>query len=199
MKNKKNIIIFQADDYFSRAVFRNVSPETFMNYIRRNTIRYTTIADKIVFMERIALKIKQTYDQHALHCSQQEDGSCRFIKRYERVLFYIQSDLVKMKKWLSKRELNEMENRRMNVRLKQIIDLLNQTKVGKKINYKVFMREIGELKSYYYLNKKLWRQLLVGKITQMISQGTVKKSFYKEVLITADMVYYEIVMTKTDP
>jgi len=189
-----NLIKRHADDYFNRVIFDVTDCEKFISYVKRNATRYDRTLDKRVFIERIAFQLKIKYDRHLLFCKLHETCACRFVKFFEAVLFYLQYELRKLENVLSRSESKSLEKQGLNSTLKVIVDRINSTEIGNKLDYQGFMREMEELKSYYYLNKKIWTQLLVGKLTDMLGQKIVNKSICKEILSAVDNIYPELLV-----
>ena len=189
-----NLIKRHADDYFNRVIFDVTDCEKFISYVKRNATRYDRTLDKIVFVERIAFQLKVKYDRHLLLCTLHETCSCRFVSFFESVLFYLQYELRKLENILSQAESKVFERSTINSTLKAIVDRINATEIGNKLDYHLFMIEMDELKNYYYLNKKIWHQLLVGKLTDMLGQKIVNESLCKEILIAVDSIYPELLL-----
>jgi hypothetical protein len=83
-----------------------------------------------------------------------------------------------------------------NETLQKLIEDINQLKIGQRIIYDDFSEEFEELKSFYYLNKKNWAQLLAGKITTMVAGGIVNETVSKDIVDLIE-VYYENLIHNT--
>ena len=50
-----------------------------------------------------------------------------------------------------------------------MLDLLSGIKLSDKNNYLKFKMELNEMKGYYFLDKKNWKQLFLGKVMAMVN------------------------------
>ncbi len=55
--------------------------------------------------------------------------------------------------------------------------------------YDDLMEEIEQLKNYYFLSKKTWMQLLVGKVTEMVAGGIISETISKELINGVNEAY----------
>ncbi len=198
MTTEMNLIKKHADDYFNRVINDVSDSERFISYVRRNAIRYVKSADKIVFFERMALQIKIRYDRHLLHCSLYDMCSCRFATFYEGVLFVLQEELNKLENSLLPTDFKSFERENINISLKKIVNKINDLELGNVLDYGVFVKEIEELKDYYYLNKKIWNQLLIGKLTEMLGRKMVSVALCKEIITLVNDVCPSILIKELE-
>jgi hypothetical protein len=68
----------------------------------------------------------------------------------------------------------------MNAKLDQLLEKFaaefSTLKMSQAFTYNDIMAEFEEIRNYYYLLKKTWRQLLRGKLTEMILSGVVDQT-----------------------
>ena len=55
-------------------------------------------------------------------------------------------------------------------------------KKGQELIYNDLLNEIEELKELYFLGKKNWKQLLAGKIIEMVTGGVLNETVSKELI-----------------
>lgn len=75
------------------------------------------------------------------------------------------------------KKMNEKLDR-MAERLKEEMDVL---KSGQELIYTDILSELDELRQYYNLPKKTWRQLLAGKLGEMVVGGVVSETLSKRI------------------
>jgi hypothetical protein len=74
---------------------------------------------------------------------------------------------------------NEILN--MNRKLDQVIQGLELISEGQKFSYAEVMAELEEMKKLFLLSKKNWRQLLAGKLAEMVASGVIADTLSKEI------------------
>lgn len=55
-------------------------------------------------------------------------------------------------------------------------------KAGQQVIYDDLLKEINELKELYFLGKKKWHQILVGKGVDMVSSGIISETVSKQII-----------------
>ncbi len=70
---------------------------------------------------------------------------------------------------------------KLNNNINEILEELKTLKVGQEVIWTDVMEELNELKKLYFLNKKNWRQLLIGKLAEMVSSGVVSETISKKI------------------
>ena len=80
----------------------------------------------------------------------------------------------------------EKEKKEMNAKVDQMIEMLKTEfetlKTGQEIIWTDMKADLEELKLFYNLSKKNWRQLLIGKFTEMVAAGVVSETISKEIV-----------------
>ena len=67
-------------------------------------------------------------------------------------------------------------------KLDQILNQMEELKLGHQIIYDDLINEINELRELYFLGKKKWYQMLAGKIVDMTVSGIVSETISKQIL-----------------
>lgn len=124
----------------------------------------------IVFLERLKVLVKDNQDRHIQFCDSTEHNECRFSKFYKVVLFYLQNELDYQEKDLPFSYFKKSERRLLDHDIEEMVNLLPVLKQVNKGNYMKLKLELNEMKSYYFLDKKNWKQLFLGKV--MVLQNT---------------------------
>ena len=65
--------------------------------------------------------------------------------------------------------------------------------MGQKITYDDLFKELQELKSFYYLNKKNWIEMFTGKLSGMIAGGMISETISKEIVEVIKEYYPDLI------
>jgi hypothetical protein len=79
-------------------------------------------------------------------------------------------------------EFTKEEMLSLNNKIDQMFDDLRSLKVGQEIIWTDVIAELAELKNLYSLNKKNWRQLFTGKLTEMVTSGIITETVSKKIV-----------------
>jgi hypothetical protein len=183
-----NIIQRQADDFFRKNEF-NHSYECFIDVVSKKVLVHKKEIYKIIFLERLFILSKIKYDRHLKYCSASINNSCRFAFYFESVLFFLQNEIDIYEKSLNNKYLKKSERISINIKLNKFIDTFDENTFHSNINYQIFKHEINEMRHYYYLNKKNWRTLFIGKITELQSKGIISSENSETLIAEIDSVY----------
>ncbi len=129
--------------------------------------------------------LKQSFDEHLLVCQHKNEiNVCGVNKYYENSLFFIQNERDVIIEYLPKTEFNLKERSDINDSLQKILEDLNKIKIGQEFTYDDIVEELNELKEFYFLNKKHWSQMLIGRLTEMVASGVVSETISKDIVET---------------
>lgn len=104
------------------------------------------------------------------------------LKQYDHLLFRLEDEAQGIKKYLSEDSFFENDKNETSAKLDEILERMQKLENGQEIIYEDLSKELNEMKDYYYLNKKTWSQLFIGKLTTMISSGIVSETVSKEIV-----------------
>jgi hypothetical protein len=140
--------------------------------------------DSIKFITAILEKNEALYQEHLLECRDKEN--CDSVFEHEAVAYHLTKEL----KNYGQGELNEdiftaEEKAESNSKLNEILAYLQTLRDGQEIIYD----EIAELKELHFLGKKNWKQLAVGKMTEVVASGVIEEATAQKLLeaITKDL------------
>lgn len=187
-----NIIEKQAQDYFTHALDSAKSYEEFCYKIIRCADKYYEGVYKIIYLEHILLLLKKQYDRHDLFCSMANLQKCRFKNLYENSLFYLTEHIKKLKQYLRKSELRELDiYNRLKFQDSEIIDIIRKNFIVE-VNLVILKQEIEKLRELYFLDKKTWRCLLVGKIFHLIHSDNITSQKINGIIQISEIIYQKI-------
>ena len=99
-------------------------------------------------------------------------------KRYE----YLVKEKGLSKERNSPSEFTESDKKQMNSKLDEILEKLEKVSLENETIWTDMKADFEELKNMYYLDKKNWRQLLVGKLTEWSLAGVISETFSKQIV-----------------
>ena len=70
-----------------------------------------------------------------------------------------------------------------------IVEDLKLLKLGQEVIYDDLLSELNELKEYDFLEKSSWKQLMLGKLTEMIAGGVISETVSKEIVNLVNMKF----------
>jgi len=104
---------------------------------------------------------------------------------YQYIDFPGIEQLIKYKSYAQYRQPVESftyeEMQSANDKLEIIIEDIQKLKAGQEVIWTDVRKELEELKALYFLGKKNWRQLLLGKLTEMTAAGLVGDTLSKAI------------------
>ena len=187
-----NIIQSQADEFILYHMRENNNYRDFIDKIRSVLYDYKKTTHKIEFVERVIQKAKIEFDEHLLKCT--DLNECSINKFYENTLFFLQEELEELESQITALEFSSIEKQSINESLQKILDDINLLKLGQELTYDDFKEEFEELKDLYYLKKKNWVQLFVGKLTDMVVSGVIKETVGKEIIEIIKSNYKDLIV-----
>ncbi len=75
----------------------------------------------------------------------------------------------------------ERDKKDINTKIDKVLAELEKIQTGNEIIWTDMKEELEELKEMYYLNKKNWRQLLTGKLSEMVISGIVSETISRRI------------------
>lgn len=189
-----NLIQDQANRFYEWKFNEHVNYQEFISEVRTELYEYRKYAHKLEFLDYLLLLLKQGFDKHLEVCQHKnEKGVCGVNKNYENSLFFIQNERDEVIENLPKTEFDIQEKAEINDSLQKILEDLNQIKIGQNITYDDIVEELNELKEFYFLNKKHWSQMLIGRLTEMVASGVVSETISKNIVETVMKNYDGII------
>lgn len=175
-----NLIQKQADDFIVSELYEEDGHKEFIDKVRTELFEYKKDIYKIEFLQRVINQIKNRFDEHFENCK--DPTNCILIKFYENTLFFLQEEREDIENNLLPSDLKRNDRLLLNKTLQKILDDLNELKLGQELTYNDLSEEFDELKNYYFLNKRNWKQLFQGKLTEMIAGGIISETLSKEIV-----------------
>jgi hypothetical protein len=157
------------------------TPQDFIDLLRSELYRHSSDKNKIDFISKVKNEIRLKYDIHYNDCPNKE--SCSELKEFNRNIYFLDGLLSEYGINLNNEDnFTENEIRDYSNKLDRIIKDLDEIKKGQGVIYNDLYDEIEELKNLYFLGKKNWKQLLAGKIIDMVAGGIIGETISKELI-----------------
>jgi|TARA_B110000967_G_C18620187_1_gene428443 hypothetical protein len=180
-----NLIQKQAEDYHMYNFSEGENHKVFIQGVRTELYEYRKDSHKLEFINTLLKLLKLGYDEHLESCQYKKDRlKCGINTNYENILFFIQNEKDEIIEGLDSSEFSIPERNINNESLTRIVDDLNKIKLGQELTYNDLYDELQELKEYYFLNKKHWTQLFIGRISEMVAGGVISETVSKEIVST---------------
>lgn len=189
-----NLIQQQTADFFKWQFDEHGRYEDFIQKVRTQLYEYRKDAHKLEFIDHLMILLKVDYDKHLTVCTYpKEKGKCPTNKNYENTLFFVQNERDDILENLTLTDFTPQERIGINESLQKILADLDKIRLGQEITYDDLTTELEDLKEFYYLNKKHWSQMLIGRLTEMVAGGIISETISKGIVETVTKNYSGII------
>jgi hypothetical protein len=132
--------------------------------------------DKIRFLNIILERNNIDYEKHKPKCG--DPLRCNESFAYEKVSYDLKQELSRLGVQINSDAFTSEEKKQHDSKLDDILYNLEILKTGQQ----VIFEEINELRDLYFLGKKNWYQLLLGKSTEMVIAGIISETISKQII-----------------
>jgi|SRR5690554_3689792 len=175
-----NIIKEQANDFLERTSHMNGQYNDYMDKVNSKLYDFRKDRYKIEFMHYLMQSLKNDEENHAKHCK--NPITCTESKFYRQILFLLTEELEEIKKSTDEDPFFENDKSEINAKLDEILAQYQTLKNGQEIIYEDLSKELNAMKEYFFLDRKTWSQLFVGKLTTMVYSGVITQTVSKEIV-----------------
>jgi predicted DNA-binding protein (MmcQ/YjbR family) len=175
-----NLIQKQAQEFLEYNLNTGDLYKNFISKVRNQLFEYRKTPHKIEFVNHLIKTIKIEYETHLNVCHDLKN--CDYNKFYENVLFFLQEEIEDLELQLTPIDFNKEERTSINESLQKILDNLNTLKLGQELTYNDLFEEFEELKDLYFLNKKHWTEIFIGKLSEMVVGGVINETVSKQII-----------------
>jgi hypothetical protein len=176
-----NIVKRHAND-FLRHQSSIHNPREFIEEVETRLWDYNKDSHKVIFLDQLLNRFRIDLDKHTEKCTYKLKGSCPKEIKYEDVLFFLQNKLDEIEETLDPLELSREDRFNLSETLNKILIDINLLRLGQEITYEDLSQEFIELRENMHLSRKNWRELFVGKISDMVASGIVSETISKNVI-----------------
>jgi hypothetical protein len=156
--------------------------QDFLDSATKNLSNIDSPTDKIKFVNKLLEINEFEYGKHKPVCT--DPTGCPQNYAHETVTYYLNQELCRLGVILNDDPFTSEEKVNAESKLDQILRDLNEVKIGQHIIYEDLTKEINELRELYFLGKKKWYQLLIGKSVDMVASGVVSETISKQLIET---------------
>ncbi|MEY3499196.1 MAG: hypothetical protein RL308_865 [Bacteroidota bacterium] len=175
-----NLIEKQAEKFARFKMNSSKSYQDFIGLVKFEVNQYSQIPHKMQFLETVMFQAKLEYEEHLPKCTSLEN--CPENLYYESVIFFLNELRHELSKNLTKEEFGETDILRYKTGIDEVLTKINDLHLGQQLTYDDFSDQFEEMKSYFYMNKKTWNQMLAGKLLEMVASGVVSETMSKEIV-----------------
>lgn len=176
-----DIVIKQAERFVRNHLSGGIRKyEEILNDARSKIATFYTKLDKIKFLSLVLEANNSQYQNHLLKCIDPENCDENF--QYESLSYYLNQDLRELGVQVSHDAFTSEEKNETEVKLNEVLSQLETLRNGQQVIYEGLQEEIEELRALYFLGKKNWYQLLIGKSTEMVSAGIISETVSKQIV-----------------
>ncbi len=175
-----NLITKQAEKFSLYNLNSNKSYQEFIKLVNHELLQYSQFFHKVQFIETVMCEVRKEYDEHLLDCTSKDDCDQNFY--FESINFFLNELRTIQNKNLTDQEFKEVDVIRNKTGIDEILNKLNEIQLGQQFTYDDFSDQFEELKSYFFLNKKSWNQMLAGKLLEMVAGGIITETVSKQIV-----------------
>lgn len=179
-----NIIQRHADEFFRAkgSIRFNIKCRDIIENVRLALYDYNKVSYKVQFLDRLIYLYKESYDTHLIDCKAKVKSDCPSNQMHEDILFFLQEELENFDNTLDNQEFSLKDKIIANEAFEKSLYEINLIKLGQEITYEDLIEEIQDLRNFYFLNKKNWTEMFIGKLTQMVATGIIGETVSKEIV-----------------
>lgn len=189
-----NIIEEQALDFLRFNLDKHEAKHTwhkdFIDDVKYEVLDYSKESHKLIFLRTIEQKLKVEWDKHLADC---RITNCRDDKFYKNSLFFLNEEVESLHNNLPETEFNNSDLEWLKSTISTILDELNSLKMGQEVVYDEVEKSFNEIQEHLYLDKTTWTELIIGKITSLVTSGVIDVNTSKKLIAIAEMIYIKYI------
>lgn len=175
-----NLISKQAEKFTLYNLDSNKRYQEFIQLVNQELSQYSQYSHKVQFLETVMVEVKKEYNEHLPKCTSKDD--CPHNLFYESIIFFLNELRVTLSKNLTLNEFKESDIIRYRTGIDEILLKLNDIQLGQQFTYDDFSEQFEELKSYFFINKTSWNNMLAGKLIEMVAGGVISETVSKQIV-----------------
>ncbi len=176
------ILVERINRIFNYQINNGSTVKKFIERIDEELILFKNISEKEKFLLMFCEKIKQERDEHEKTCD--DPDYCKksiLLKESE----YFVSQRLEENSFIHFKEMDFFSKEEKAVLNKKIDDLLFEVKIlkmGQELIYNDLYTEFEDLKNLYFIGKKNWKQVFLGKLSEMVLSGVIDETISKKII-----------------
>lgn len=175
-----NLISKQAEKFTLYNLDANKSYQEFIQLVNQELVHYSQFSHKVQFIETVMCEVRKEYEEHLPDCTSKDDCDQNFY--FESIIFFLNELRTIQNNNLTEQEFKDVDIIRYRTGIDDILNKLKEIQLGQQFTYDDFSDQFEELKSYFFLNKKSWNQMLAGKLLEMVAGGIITETVSKQIV-----------------
>lgn len=115
------------------------------------------------------------------------------MKDLKILFFFAQNERDEILEDLDPESFNFIQRESVTKQLEIILKSLNKIELGQQISYDDLTKEFDEMKEHFYLAKKPWSEMFVGKLSEMVASGIISETISKDLISLVRESYSELI------
>ncbi|MBK8483012.1 MAG: hypothetical protein IPL31_01290 [Saprospiraceae bacterium] len=174
-------IILEKAKRFATDNFLNVSQyEQMLKTVKEILNDIDSKFDKIRFLNFLLEKSNEKYEEHKPLC--EKPLTCIQNYGYENIAYYLIQELNKLGVNFDEDTFTAEDQQTVENKFEQIYKDLHEIKLGQQITYDDLKNELNELQDLYFLGKKKWYQLFIGKSAELVAREIISETISKQII-----------------
>ncbi|MEX2484159.1 MAG: hypothetical protein WED10_06360 [Brumimicrobium sp.] len=169
-----NIVKEQAKDFIESTEVPYSNYRLYMSRVKEWLFEYNKSSSQAEFLSSLISHFKKEMDEVASNYKNPDERID--IQQYQHLIFRLNDELEEVKENVPQGTFFEEDKQLVNEKIEEILREMQTLKNGQEIIYEDLSKELNEMKEYFFLNKKTWSQLFIGKLSTMISSGVISQT-----------------------
>lgn len=174
-----DMIISLADEFSRRFICNGSRPIELIESAKSELLKIYEPLEKIKFLQYIIDENIKSMESHLVECKHQH---CARIQNHQKIDYFLSQELKSLGVFGDKDSFASTEKIELNKKIDKILCDLQDLKDGQRIIYEDLSDQLTELKNLYFLGKKKWHQIMVGKVLEMTLSGIISQSLSKDII-----------------
>lgn len=136
--------------------------------------------DQAKFINVLIEKNRYLYETHLKTCT--DKIKCPINYGHEVIAFFLNQELKRIGVKVNTDTFSNSEQEICNEKIDSIFEEIQTLKDGQQIIYEDLLRELNELKNLYFLGKRQWHQIWLGKVFDMTISGIIGETVSKYII-----------------
>jgi hypothetical protein len=182
-----DIITKIAEDFSNRNLRNVAKPYEVIDLVTYESLRIENPLDRIMFLNFLIESNRSNQERHFKECENKDN--CPTLKNHEIISYFLTQELEKLGFHKETDSFSNLEKYDLDQKLDRILEELKTIKEGQEtvkdgqeITYEDLSIELSEIKDLYYLGKKHWKQIWIGKIFEMTISGIISRTLSQRLL-----------------
>jgi hypothetical protein len=136
--------------------------------------------ERAKFLSKLLEINNSYYQEHLKTCT--DPTNCDKNRKHEEVKYYLGQELRLIGVTIDVDAFSSEDKASLEKKLDSILEDLKEVKLGQQLIYEDLFEELQELKSLFFLGKKKWHQLLIGKGVEMVAGGVLSETLAHQIV-----------------